>query len=246
MAVKIITVESEKESAERLGFDTLTKGGDYAHKLDNHIVVRWGNSVFAFDREGKHTEYKNIVNTAKAIRANVMKCEALKALAQVVFVPAIYEKKVPTGVLAVIRPFEHAAGSGFNVVEGPYDVPRGTYGTRFLQTPSEYRVWFCGDRTMCGRRVKMKINEEQKYPCRANWGYEFSGGVSPDLHRQTLLAAKAIGLDCGAADLLYYKGKYYFLELNSAASVDHRVVREFYQSSLDRLFKNRFSDLYGG
>jgi hypothetical protein len=245
MAVKIITVDSEKESAQRLGFDTLTKGGDYAHRFDNHIVVRWGNSVWAYDREGRqHTEYKNIVNTAKSIRANVMKCEALKALAQVVFVPAIYEKKVPTGVLAVIRPFEHAAGSGFNVVEGPYDVPRGTYGTRFLKTPNEYRVWFCGDRTMCGRRVKMKINEEQKYPCRSNWGYEFSGGVSPDLHRQTLTAAKVIGLDCGAADLLYYKGKYYFLELNSAASVDHRVVREFFQSSLDRLFRKRFPDIY--
>jgi hypothetical protein len=244
MAVKIITIDSEKESAERLGFDTITRGGDYAHKLDNHIVVRWGNSVWAFTREGKHCEYKNIVNPAQAIRNNVMKRDALKKLAQVVMVPAIYEKKVPTGVLAVIRPMEHAAGNGFNVVEGPYDVQRGTYGTRFLQTPTEYRVWFCGNQTMCGRRVKMRINEEQKYPCRSNWGYEFSGGVSMDLHRQTVLASRKLGLDCGAADLLYHRGKYYFLELNSAASVDHRVVREFFQNSLDRLFRERFPGLY--
>ena len=225
MAVKVITIDSERESAERLGFTTLTKAGDYAYKFDDDIVVRWGNSVWAYAREGRqHCEYKNIVNPAQAIRDNVAKCEALKKLARVVFVPAIYEKKVPSGVLAVIRPFEHAAGNGFTIVEGPCEVPRGTYGTRFLQTPTEYRVWFCGNQTMCGRRVKMKINEEQKYPCRSNWGYEFSGGVSMDLHRQTLLAAKTLGLDCGAADLLYYKGKYYFLELNSAASVDHRCV----------------------
>ena len=245
MAVKIITIDSERESAGRLGFDILTKAGDYAHKLDDHIVVRWGNSTWAYSKDGhQQCDYKNIVNPAQAIRNNVEKCEALKKLARVVFVPAIYEKKVPSGVLAVIRPFEHAAGSGFNVVEGPYEVPRGTYGTRFLKTPTEYRVWFCGDQTMCGRRVKMKINEEQKYPCRSNWGYEFSGGVSMDLHRQSLMAAKTIGLDFGAADLLYYKGKYYFLELNSAPSVDHRVVREFYQNSFDRLFRERFPKLY--
>jgi hypothetical protein len=245
MSVVVITCGNEIESAERLGFRTTHVGGDYIKKYEKDIVVRWGNSTPAYSNDGTHhDEYAHVLNPAEYIRLNCNKLQSLKRLAMVVFVPAIYEKKVPTGTLAVIRPLEHAAGNGFNVVEGPYDVPRGTYGTRFLQTPTEYRVWFCGDQTMCGRREKMKINEEQKYPCRSNWGYVFSGGVSADLHRQTLLAAKTIGLDVGAADLLYYKGKYYFLELNSAPSVDHRVVREFFQASLDRLFRERFPKQY--
>lgn len=245
MSVVVITCGNEIESAERLGFKTTHVGGERVGKYEKNIVVRWGNSTQAYSNDGtKHAEYTNVLNPAEAIRKNCNKFQALKSLAMVVFVPAIYEKKVPAGVLAVVRPIEHAAGNGFKVVEGPYDIPRGAYGTRFLQTPTEYRVWFCGDQTMCGRRVKMQINEDQQYPCRSNWGYEFSGGVSADLHRQTLLAAKTIGLDVGAADLLYYKGKYYFLELNSAPSVDHRVVRGFFQASLDRLFRHRFPKLY--
>ena len=245
MSVVVITCGNEIESAERLGFKTTHVGGDYVKKYEKDVVVRWGNSTPAYSNDGAHHgEYTNVINTAESIRRNCNKFQALRLLSQVVFVPAIYEKKVPTGVLAVIRPIEHAAGNGFNVVTGPHVVIAGSYGTRFLQTPTEYRVWFCGDRTMCGRRVKMKINEEQKYPCRSNWGYEFSGGVSMDLHRQTMAAAKIIGLDSGAADLLYYKGKYYFLELNSAPSVDHRVVREFYQVSLDKLFRERFPTIY--
>ena len=85
----------------------------------------------------------------------------------------------------------------------------------------------------------MKINEEQKYPCRSNWGYEFCDGISLELHHQTLMAAKKIGLEVGAADVLYYKGQWLFLELNSAASVDHRIVREFYQAALAELIKKK-------
>ena len=245
MNVVVITCGNEIESAERLGFKTTHVGGDYAKKYNKDVVIRWGNSTPAYSDDGCRTcEYVNVINPSDAIRRNCNKLQSLKLLSQVVFVPPIYEKKVPTGVLAVIRPLEHAAGNGFNVVTGPHTVSVGTYGTRFLQTPTEYRVWFCGNQTMCGRRVKMKVNEEQKYACRSNWGYEFSGGVSADLHRQTLMAAKVIGLDVGAADLLYYKGKYYFLELNSAPSVDHRVVREFFQNGLDLMFRERFPTIY--
>ena len=246
MAIKVLTIDSEYESACRLGYTTHTWLGDYAYKFDGDIIIRWGNSGWVYTRDGaKSAEFKQVINPAAIIKQNCRKHEAIKLLAQVVNVPTIYEKSVPKDVLAVVRPHEHAAGNGFSVQKGPFKVERGTYATKFIQTDTEYRVWFCGNRTMCGRRVKMKVNEDQKYPCRSNWGYEFSDGIAPELRKQTLLAAKKIGLEVGAADLLFYKGKYYFLELNSAASVDHRVVREFYQAGLEVLVRRKFPEMFG-
>jgi len=245
MEIKILTIDSELESARRLGYpNTTTHLGDYAHKFDNNIVIRWGNSRWLYDAEGKkQMDVKNVINPAPNIRKNCEKAGATKLLSQVVNVPTLYERNVPKSVLAVVRPMEHSAGNGFSVKEGPFKVSDGTYATRYLDVTKkggEYRVWFCGNRTLCGKRYKMECNEEQKYPCRSNWGYDFCDGISKDLHNQTILAARKIGLDCGAADVLFYKGKWYFLELNSAPSVDHRVVREFYQKSLEILINKKF------
>lgn len=246
MEIVILTTEREEESAKRMGYNTHRFIESPAYTFDNKILVRWGNRRLGYTRDGRRIkEYKNVINPSKAIGRNVDKFKAIKLLAQVVNVPTIYEKNVPTGVLAVIRPFAHAAGSDFSVQKGPFKIEAETYGTRFIQTNDEYRVWFCGEKTMCGRRIKMKRNEEPgEYPCRSNWGYQFIDTVPLDLHYQTLMAAKKIGLDCGAADILYSKGKWYFLELNSAASVDHRIVREFFQNSLNILVRQKFPNAF--
>jgi len=247
MAVKVFTIESEYDSACRLGYPTTTyMGSSFAYKYDNDIIIRWGNSSRFYNKDGSKTaEFKQVLNPAESIKVNCRKNESIKLLAQVVNVPTIYEKKVPKGVLAVIRPIEHTAGNGFSVQKGPLKIEHGTYGTRYLdvtKSGGEYRVWFCGKKTLCGQRVKMECNEEQKHPCRSNWGYSFCGSIAPSLHHQTLMAAKKIGLDVGAADVLYYKRKWYFLELNSAPSVDHRVVREFFQEALKELVKEKFPE----
>ena len=244
MAIKVLTIDSEYESAKRLGYPTHTFLGDYAYKFDNDIIIRWGNSSLVYTREGsKYAEFKNVINSSKAIKQNCRKHECIKLLAQIVNVPTLWEKKVPTKVLAVVRPIEHSSGNGFSVEEGPFDVKPGTYATSFIKTDREYRVWFCGDKTMVGRRVKMESNPSEKYPCRAGWGYSFYDKISLELHHQTLMAAKKIGLEVGAADILYFNGKWLFLELNSAASVDHRLVREFYQAALEELIKKKEKEL---
>ena len=128
------------------------------HKYDNDIIIRWGNSSRFYDKGGSKTaEFKQVFNPAESIKVNCRKNESIRLLAQVVNVPTIYEKKVPKGVLAVIRPIEHAAGNGFSVQKGPLKIEGGTYGTRYLdvtKSGGEYRVWFCGKRTMCGRKGK--------------------------------------------------------------------------------------------
>jgi hypothetical protein len=159
----------------------------------------------------------------------------------VVNVPTLWEKSVPKDVLAVVRPHEHSSGFGFSVKKGPFKVQSGTYATRYLDVTkegAEYRVWFCGNKTMLAKRHKMECNTDEI--CRSMWGYTFCDGISKELHNATLLAAKKIGLEFGAADVLFYKGKWYFLELNSAASLDHRVVCEFFQTNLKLLIEKKF------
>lgn len=80
----------------------------------------------------------------------------------------------------------------------------------------------------------MKKNKESQFPCRSEWGYYFVNNI-PKLSKQTLLAKKTIGLDFGAADVLKYKNEYYFLELNSAPSIDHWRLEEFYKKEINKL-----------
>ena len=142
MAIKVLTIDSEYESACRLGFPTHTFLGDYAYKFDNDVVIRWGNSNWVYTRDGKRTaDFKNVINPAAVIKQNCKKAQATKLLAQVVNVPTLYEKSVPKGTLAVVRPHEHSAGSGFSVQEGPFKIQPGTYGTKFLKTDARYRDW---------------------------------------------------------------------------------------------------------
>lgn len=244
MEVLVLTIDSERESASKLGFKTSTHMGDYAHKFDNKIVIRWGNSRWLYNEAGtKTSDFKNVLNSAESIRRNCEKAKATKLMSLVVNVPTLWEKKVPADVLAVVRTHEHSGGHGFSVQKGPFNVEYGTYATRYLDVTkegAEYRVWFCGNKTMCGRRHKMMCNPDEKYPCRSMWGYTFIDGISKELHNATLLAAKKIGLEFGAADVLFHKGKWYFLELNSAASLDHRVVLEFFQTNLQLLINKKF------
>lgn len=245
MEVLVLTIDSEYESASKLGYKTSSYLGDFAHKFDNKIVIRWGNSRWLLDKSGNgKADFKNVLNETAAIRRNCEKAKATKLMSLVVNVPTLWEKSVPKDVLAVVRPHEHSSGHGFSVKKGPFKVEDGTYAARYLDVTkegAEYRVWFCGNKTMCGRRHKMECNPDEKYPCRSMWGYTFVDGISKELHNATLLAAKKIGLEFGAADVLFYKGKWYFLELNSAASLDHRVVREFFQTNLKLLIEKKFS-----
>lgn len=170
------------------------------------------------------------------------KVNAHDVMADVVRVPRLFRKYTPNFGLFVVRPLSHQGGSGFKVIEAngrPINLGGWQYATEFLRTNAEYRVWFCGNRTMRAQRARTKEQQSEgpvgRFPCRSKWGYNFCYEVPESLHNQTLRAAKAIGLDCGAADVLLHNGHWFFLELNSAPSTD--------QPCLERFFKNGIADL---
>jgi hypothetical protein len=240
--IKIVTINSELKSAKTMGFLTFTEDFKSVNEFDNDVVVRWGNSWTFHNNDGEVQEFKNLINKSSAIRANCVKHTALKTLGSVVKVPQIFTSIVPEGKTAVIRPFEHTAGSNFKVVKGPYRIQRGEYATEFLKTSLEYRVWFAGDMAIAATRVALEVlgnNPDEEFPCRSNWGYRVAS-LSRELYEQVMKAAKASDLQCGAADVLYFNKEYYFMELNSAPTIDTKRIRTFFIENINRL-ANKFN-----
>jgi len=224
--VQLLTVNSEFESAKTLGFPTFVEPDEIDK---NDLVIRWGQG----DKYGP--DFKHILNRGKCISFNVRKFSALKELAKVVTVPKIFPNYVPTGILAVIRPWQHAGGEDFNIQKGPYEIPYGYYGAEWIETDTEYRVWFCCGKLLCAERLRSA--DKSVYPNRAEWGYGFVD-VPHLLRKLVAKATKQIGLDIGAADILFKDSVYYFLELNSAPSIDHRYLREWFQSVIPKTPKD--------
>jgi glutathione synthase/RimK-type ligase-like ATP-grasp enzyme len=119
------------------------------------------------------------------------------------------------------------------------------YATEFIKTDVEYRVWFCGDRTMFAKRFALKHNTVEEFNCRSQWGYSgITTHVPEKLHIDTLKAASVVDLDFGAADVLYQNGKYYFLELNSAPTIDTPMIANFYRKHMATLLKSKFPKMF--
>lgn len=240
-----------KHSVKNLGFKTHTWLDGRVENYDNDVVIRWGNNYLLTDRYGRSRDFRNVINPAVAVQTNMSKIEAHGILSEVVRTPRMFRTQTLNRGLFVIRPCAHEGGAGFRVTEangrsihlGGYE-----YATEFLRTNTEYRVWFCGNRTMRAQRARTPEQQAQgpvgRYPCRSKWGYNISFREVPEtLHNYTIKVAKAIGLECGAADVLLVDGKWYFLELNSAPSTDLPVIcrwmKEGIQSIIQRKFGNR-------
>jgi len=247
-AIEILTISSERDSAAKLGWTTHSYfPRDALNRIKKTVFVRWGNSEQIYKDEELLTlvSLPREINSVKSIRLNCTKPKALKQLSRIVCTPKVFlpEEDIPANVRVVLRPVEHSGGCGFRIVTGPYKISDYMYGTEFLFPTTEYRVWFAGNMTIRAKRVPVsKSQKEEEYPCRSNWGYSFEGGTTTprSLHIATLKAAKCIGLEVGAADVLRYHNHYYFLELNSAPTIDHRFIRRFFQRGIERLVATKF------
>jgi predicted ATP-grasp superfamily ATP-dependent carboligase len=248
----LFTIASELESAKWLGIkNTITsfpKEQQITSNHDNNIVIRWGNSRTFLESTATFADYgefPNVLNTSDAISDNCNKRNTLLKFKGKVPCPRLFETKVPRNVNAVYRPWEHAGGSGFLIKKGPFPIDYGMYATEFIQTDVEYRIWFCGDKTMMAKRYALKSNQVQEFNCRSQWGYSgITTSVPQQLHKHTLKAASIVNLQFGAADVLYKDGKYYFLELNSAPTLDTPMIANFYRGHLATLLREKFPTMF--
>ena len=244
MAIKVFTISSEAESVRRLGLPTFI--GEIPEYLDHYkddICLRFGNSRSVFDRKDCKKEFKNVINTSKAIRANCEKFESRKKLlAAGVSCPKVYMGNLPAGKF-VVRPLEHSAGSQFSVREGPCEINSGEYGSEFLKSKTEVRVWVCGKAALMAKRVPLKDVDDKRGLCRSQWGYSFVYKQVPqDIYNSCQLALKTLNLKFGAFDIILYAGKHFILEGNSSPTIDLVRLERFYKENLLKLMKEEFKE----
>ena len=219
----VLTPNGEADSAKKLGFQVVTKWAEVPKRA---VVIRWGHSG--------GPQFRFELNPQPAIKLNVDKYESKKKIASVVRAPKLYhEGEKVTQHKCIVRPAHHAAGEGFSIKAPPFTVAAGHYASEALTPSKEYRVWFDSDGySLVGRRDPMTPEQHKDalndFPCRSLWGYVWIDQPSEKLVQYTHAAAKALGLDFGAADFLLHDGKWYCLELNTAPSLDHKRVIHFF------------------
>ena len=226
MTTVVLTSEHEMKSARKLGYPVTMHHGELEEE-STLKVIRWGN--------GYGREFRKTLNKGSCIALNVDKPAALEKMAEVVQTPAVFTGRVPRGLKVVIRPMTHSMGEDFRVVTGPTTVPSGYYAKEWIESTKEYRCWFANGRTLAAKRVPMPDSTEEANPCRSKWGYSFiDSDGAPKLRTETLAAARAMGLDFGASDVIWSQDdeKYFFLEMNTAPSLDHDKVLSFFQTNL--------------
>ncbi len=244
--IKLLTIGSELSSAKKLGLDVATSFEDkFVSDFKKDVVVRWGASELYYNDSNGYScrDFPNVINKSLVISKNCHKKSALQRLSKVVNTPKIYQGKVPAGIKVVIRPIQHAGGNDFSIQKGPLDIEYDYYATEFIETDKEFRVWFCGDAMFACRRVALTDADEKAFPCRSNWGYSYLDSIPVLLRSDSKKAIDCIGLDLGALDVLYKNGKYYFLEGNSAPSIDTNSLIRFYKENLLKLVAKKFPRL---
>lgn len=229
--IHLICPESERESAEGLGFKTFTYP---PHSyLPKDVVIRHGYS-------GPINGTPVQINNAESIRLNVQKHKALKKLSKVVNTPRLYEKEVPKNKLVISRPYSHTEGKDYRLLKGPFKLEKGYYAVDAIKTDIEYRIWFVGDKVKMARRFTYSKKEKaKKYPSRSLWGFSFYDKTYKKLKKLVLKGAKQLGIEMGCADILYKNGKYYFLEYNTASTFYHDEIINWHKKYIKSLIKKK-------
>jgi hypothetical protein len=240
--IRILTIPSEIEYLKRLGYPVSSHIVGRVEDFDRDIIIRFGNSSLFYDRNYRSAEFRNVLNPASNISSNINKIGTRKKLSSVVNVPRTFYKYTPNNGVFVIRNRNHSAGSGFRVREAKGQSIRLNEGREYASEyifGDEFRMWFVGNRTMRALRYSATgINP--RFACKSKWSYEYCNTVSEDLHNQVLLGARTLGLSFGAADVIRNNGRWYFLEYNTAPSIDTATLRRFFKRNFDSLIRERF------
>ena len=111
-----------------------------------------------------------------------------------------------------------------------------------LNRPSSRRtfgkVYAGSSKRLLGDALK---NNNPNEVCRSHWGYRYMEEAVPTkLIKQVLKAAKVIGLELGAADVLEKDGKFYICELNTAYSVDTPLLTKWSRKNILEYVQKKF------
>ena len=192
-------------------------------------VINWGKSQLSYD--GSVT----ICNLPGSLMGTIDKRAFLKTLhANGISAPELLEagNRAPSGW--VVRPNEHAEGNEFQLTISQFEIMGGYHATKFITPANEYRVWFFGRQNfLTAKRVPIpSLGQTESDPCKSKFGYSFG---RPNYEKCVELIKRALEvakLDFGAFDMLWAtdERKWYILEVNTAPSLDHSEVKNFFKT----------------
>ena len=215
-------------SAVKLGYPT------YSVMPESYrgAVINWGMSLIRLnDSRPQDVKYCNNPST---IAVSVDKCLFLKTLHfNSLNAPDLIEAGDMAQPGYILRPNSHAEGSDFKLLTQAEDVNEGYHATKLISPANEYRVWFFGnDKFLTAKRVPIASqNQRSNDVCKSKFGYSFD---HPNYEKCIDLVKKALAvvrLDFGAFDMLWAtdERKWYILEVNTAPSLDHSEVKNFFK-----------------
>src|ERR1051325_2425403 len=102
--IKLLTIENELRSAQKLDFETFLWEMNPVEKFQEDVIIRWGNGGYCLNKVGHNSDFKNVINSVEAIKLNCNKDKALKKLSEVVDTPKIFTESVPDKQQVVYRP----------------------------------------------------------------------------------------------------------------------------------------------
>ncbi len=234
----VISRPDNAVSAVKLGYPVVRS---LFGNSDGGPFINWGcSTVNGPAAEGARQWLNKPIDVSKTVN----KGEYIKRLTNVegINVPQIVNsgELLPIGKW-ICRYNQHAEGSELSLEtsSGNRRIWPGDHALKFIEPTREYRLWFFqngGDVTfLTAKRVPRAIQgQDENDVCRSKWGYQWCEGFA-GAEEMATKALEIVPLNFGAFDMLwaYHERKWYILEVNTAPSLDHRNVLEFFKPKID-------------
>lgn len=239
--------ESAKSLASVLNIMRVRGDGDYRPK-HGHVIINWGSSAHPVWIQNVLSRGAKILNPLDKVNVAGNKLSALRALkAAGVLVPEfttdidIARRWVRSGETVVERhELRGNSGAGIRIVnlddpDMPSVVHDAPLYTKFIPKTAEFRVHvFRGE--VIDYIEKKKVAAERRtenfnrYVSSIHQGWVFTRTNVrdiPEVRNIAINAVRALGLDFGAVDIIYYEGSPYVLEVNTAPGLSGTTLVKY-------------------
>lgn len=228
--------ESAKDLAGLLDISRVKPDGNYVPK-QGQVVLNWGSSKVPAWAQRAGARGVKILNGLEKVNTAGNKLSALNALSRAgITVPEfttdfnVARRWVNTGGTVVERHnLRGNSGEGIRIVnldddDMPSTIQTAPLYTKFIPKTAEFRVHvFRGE--VIDYIEKKKVAKERrpenfnKYVSSVHQGWVFARTDVrdiPEVRQIAIRSVSALGLDFGAVDIIYYEGRPYVLEVNTA------------------------------
>jgi hypothetical protein len=239
--------ESAKDLARVLNVMRVHPDGEYVPKI-GHVVINWGTGRTPDWMPRAAARSVRVLNNPSKVSVAGNKLSALQALSSAgVAVPqfttntATAEEWVRSGSTVVERhELRGNSGAGIRIVnlDDQSMASNVTYAplyTKFIPKTAEFRVHVFRGEVIDYIEKKKKLADNRpanfnKYVSSINLGWVFSRTDvrdMPEVRQIAIQAVAALGLDFGAVDIVFYEGRPYVLEVNTAPGVSGTTLVKY-------------------